>query len=363
MSESVNMSRVVITRHGGPDVMRLEESPVPRPEAHELRIAVRAAGINFADLLIRQGVYPGAPAPPCVPGHEVAGIVDAVGSDVDPMWIGREVLALGDYRGYAEYHVIDAHRVLPKPARLGFSEAAALPLNYVTAWVLLVVMGSLRADQTLLIQNAGGGVGLAALDVARHIGARTLGTASPGKHDFLRARGLDHALDYRQPGWSEAVAELTRGQGVDLIIDPLGPASWKTSLSLLGPGGRLGMFGISEAAAPGMVGKLRLLRGMLSAPLFHPARLIRGNRGVFGCNIHQMYDAKSRLNSWLGQILAGVSEGWVRPHVDRVFPLSEAAAAHQWIEDRRNIGKVILSPHTEYAEHARTRASRQPVAP
>lgn len=344
MSHSETMRQVVIHRHGGPDVMCVEEVPVPSPAAHELRIAVRAAGINFADVLIRQGVYPGAPDTPCVPGHEVAGIVDAVGAEVDPMWVGREVLALGDYRGYAEFHVIDAHRVLPKPAGLGFAEAAALPLNYVTAWVLLIVMGSLRADQTLLIQNAGGGVGLAALDVARHVGARTLGTASSGKHDFLRARGLDHAIDYRQPDWPDAIEAHTKARGIDLIIDPMGPASWKISLSLLGPGGRLGMFGISEAAAPGLAGKLRLLRGMISAPRFHPARLLRGNRGVFGCNIHQMYHARSRLNGWLGQILAGVGEGWVRPHVDRVFPLAEAAAAHRWIEDRKNIGKVILSP-------------------
>jgi len=350
MRDSDTMRQIVIVRHGDPDAMRVEEAPVPLPAAHELRIEVRAAGINFADLLIRQGVYPGGPPPPCVPGHEVAGIVDAVGADVDPMWIGREVLALADYRGYADYHVIDAHRVLPKPAALGFPEAAALPLNYVTAWVLMVVMGSLRADQTVLIQNAGGGVGLAALDVARHVGARTLGTASSGKHDFLRARGLDIAIDYRQPTWPAAVRDATKGRGLDLILDPMGPASWKSSLALLGPGGRLGMFGISEAAAPGLAGKFRLLRSMISAPLFHPARLIRGNRGVFGCNIHQMYDAKSRLNSWLGQILAGVAEGWVRPHVDRVFALEEAAAAHQWIEDRKNIGKVILSPHTAGAE-------------
>jgi NADPH:quinone reductase-like Zn-dependent oxidoreductase len=352
MSGSARMRQVVIRRHGDAGTMGVELTSLPEPAAHELRIAVRAAGVNFADLLVRQGIYPGAPAPPCVPGHEVAGIVDAVGADVDPMWIGREVLALGDYGGYADFHVLDAHRVLPKPAGLGFPEAAALPLNYVTAWVLLVVMGSVRPDQTLLIQNAGGGVGLAALDVARHIGARTLGTASPGKHDFLKARGLDLAIDYRQPDWPARVRDYCGAQGVDLIIDPLGPASWKISLSLLGPAGRLGMFGISEAAAPGLKGRFRLLRSMIAAPVFHPARLIRGNRGVFGCNIHQMYAARSRLNGWLGQILAGVEEGWVRPHVDRVFPLDDAAAAHRWIEGRSNIGKVILSPGCASTEPA-----------
>jgi NADPH:quinone reductase-like Zn-dependent oxidoreductase len=209
---------------------------------------------------------------------------------------------------------------------------------------MLMVMGSLRSDQTLLIQNAGGGVGLAAIDVARHVGARIIGTSSPGKHPFLLERGVDHAVDYRRDGWPAEVMELTRGRGVDLVIDPLGPGSWRRSLSLLGPGGRLGMFGISEAAAPGIRGKLGLLSAMLRAPTFHPARLIRGNRGVFGCNIHQMYDARGKLNTWLGAILRGVGQGWVRPHVDRRYPLEDAARAHAHIESRGNVGKVILNP-------------------
>ncbi len=337
------MQQIVLRRHGAADVLRLEAAPMPEPGPGQLRIEVAAAGINFADILIRQGVYPGAPPLPCVLGHELAGVVDDVGEGVDPGWIGQAVLALTDYGAYAGYHVIDADRVLAKPAGLDFTAAAALPLNYITAWVLLVVMGSLRRDQTVLIQNAGGGVGLAALDIARHLGATAIGTSSPGKHAFLLSRGLDHAIDYRQPDWARQVDSLTRGRGVDLIIDPMGPGSWKQSLNLLAPAGRLGMFGIAEAARPGLVGKLRLLRGMLGAPVFHPARLIRGNRGVFGCNIHQMYQARRQLNSWLGAILNGVAEGWVRPHVDRCFPLGQASDAHAWIEGRNNTGKVVLS--------------------
>ncbi|MGB5591858.1 MAG: zinc-binding dehydrogenase [Gammaproteobacteria bacterium] len=342
-SAQATMRQVMLRRHGTADVLRLEEAPIPTPGPGQLRIKVISAGINFADILIRQGVYPGAPPLPCVLGHELAGTVDGVGQDVDPIWVGRPVLALTDYGGYADYHVIDADRVLIKPDGLDFVSAAALPLNYITAWVLLIVMGSLRADQTVLIQNAGGGVGLAALDIARHVGATTIGTSSPGKHDFLRGRGLDHAIDYRQPDWHQQISSITHSQGVDLIIDPMGPRSWKQSLSMLGPCGRLGMFGISEAARPGLAGKLRLIRGMISAPMFHPARLIRGNQGAFGCNIHQMYQARGKLNNWLGRILKGVAEGWVRPHVDRCFPLQQAAEAHQWIEERNNVGKVILS--------------------
>jgi NADPH:quinone reductase-like Zn-dependent oxidoreductase len=337
-------TQVVVTGHGGPDRLRVRSVPVPQPGPGELRVAVRGAGVNFADILIRQGVYPGAPQPPCVIGHEIAGVVDSVGDDVDPIWVGREVIALTDYGGYSTHHVLDANRALLKPEGISFADAAALPLNYVTAWVLLVVMGSLRSDQTLLIQNAGGGVGLAAIDIARHIGARILGTSSPGKHEFLTERGVDHPVDYRRADWPGEVTELTRGRGVDLIIDPLGPASWRRSLALLAPAGRLGMFGVSEAAAPGLRGKLGLAAAMIRAPLLHPARLIRGNRGVFGCNIHQMYSSRAKLNTWLGEILRGVNQGWARPHVDRVFALDEASLAHEHIEARRNIGKVILTP-------------------
>ncbi len=338
------MKRVIITCHGGPEVLEPGDAPTPAPGPGQLRIAVAAAGVNFADILIRQGLYPGGRPPPCVPGYEVAGVVDATGPGVDPGWRGRPVLALTDYDGYAGAHVIDADRVLPCPDGLEPRMAAALPLNYITAWVLLIVMGSLRADQTVLIQNAGGGVGLAAIDVARHAGARIIGTASPGKHDFLLGRGLDHAVDYRRPGWPDAVREITGGDGVDLVIDPLGPRSWRRSLTLLRPTGRLGVFGISEAAAAGLTGKLRLLRSFLQAPIFHPGSLLTGNRGVFGCNIHRMYECKADLKRWLGRILEGVEAGWVRPHVDRAFPLEEAAAAHRWIEDRRNVGKVLLEP-------------------
>lgn len=337
------MRQVVLQRHGGPDALQISESKTPSPGQGMLRIAVKAAGVNFADILMRQGLYPGARKLPFVPGYEVAGIVDEVGEGVNPIWIGRQVLALTDYDGYADFHVIDANRVLPIPGVLDFTTAAAIPLNYVTAWVLLVVMGSLRSDQTVLIHNAGGGVGLAALDIARHLGARTIGTASAGKHGFLAERGLEHAIDYRQSEWIEEARALTDGAGFDLVIDPLGPASWKQSFDLLGPTGRLGMFGISAASDDGLAGKWRLLKGYLGAPSFSSPSIVKGNRGVFGCSIHGMYESRNRLNRWLGRVLEGVDSGWIRPHVDRTFPLEEAGAAQSWMESRRNTGKIVLT--------------------
>ena len=338
------MRAVYIERSGGCDVLRAREVAAPVPGPGEVAIAVKAAGVNFADILARQGIYPDCPPYPCVVGYEVAGTVTALGAGADPALLGKDVLALTDFGGYAETACVGAAYVWEKPAALSFERAAAIPLNYITAWALLVAMGGLTAGDTVLVHNAGGGFGLAALDIARWRGATVIGTASARKHAFLRERGCEHCVDYTQPGWPAEVLRLTGGRGVELALDPIGGASWRQSYSVLRKTGRLGMFGISAAATGGFGAKLDLLKLALRAPMFHPLRLIPGNRGVFGVNIHNMYEESDKFRAWMGEILRGVDEGLVRPHVDRVFPLAEAGAAHAYIESRANIGKVILAP-------------------
>ncbi len=340
------MRAIYIVRPGAPDrAFEIRDVPEPAAGANEVLIRVKASGVNFADVLARQGIYPDAPAFPCVVGYEVSGVVEAAGSSADAAWVGKEVLALTDFGGYAEAVKVDTRYVWEKPRALSFEQAAALPLNYITAWGLLVAMGGLARGDAVLIHNAGGGVGLAALDIARHLGAKTLGTASPRKHTFLKERGLDHAVDYTRSDWPQEVLGLTSGRGVEVAIDPIGGAHWKKTYSVLRPTGRMGMFGISSAAAgAGLKSKLGLLKLFASAPLFHPGKLIPGNRGVYGINIHSMYAESGKLDAWMKQILRGVDERWVRPHVDKVFRFSEAGAAHAYLEERGNIGKVLLAP-------------------
>ena len=338
------MRQVVITRSGGVGVLKVRERPEPRPRQGEVAIRVRAAGLNFADVLARQGIYPDAPAPPCVVGYEVAGMVEAAGDGVDPGLLGTAVVALTRFGGQSEVVAVPVDQIFAKPAALSFEEAAALPVNYLTAYALLVVMGSLRQGEGILIHNAGGGVGLAALDIARHIGAVTYGTASVHKHAFLRERGLDHAIDYRTQDWLPVLRRLTNGGGVELVIDPLGGAHWRKSYRALSATGRLGMFGISTASATGLRGKLRLAGVVARMPWFHPIALLNSNKGVFGLNLAHLWHEKPRVRSWMEAIMDGVREGWVRPHVDRVFPFEHAAAAHAYLEARQNIGKVVLVP-------------------
>ena len=338
------MRQVVTTGNGGVEVLRVEEKPDPQPMADEVRVHVRAAGLNFADILARQGLYPDGPKKPCVMGYEVAGVVDKCGADVDQSLLGQPVIALTRFNGQSEFVVIKPMQMFAKPDSLTFEQGAAIPVNYLTAYALLVVMGGLRAGESVLIHNAGGGVGLAALDIAKHIGATTFGTASPGKHDFLSERGLDHPIDYRDHDWLPVLMELTQGRGVELVIDPIGGAHWKKSYSALRHTGRLGMFGVSTASADGISGKLKMLKAVVQMPRFHPLSLLSKNRGVFGLNLGHMFHEPDMVAKWTKEILRGVEEGWIQPHVDRAFSFDEAGAAHTYIESRKNTGKVVLVP-------------------
>jgi NADPH:quinone reductase-like Zn-dependent oxidoreductase len=338
------MRQILITRTGGPEVLQLREAPDPLPQADEVRIRVRASGVNFADILARQGLYPDAPKLPCVVGYEVAGIVDAVGAQARADWDGREVLALTRFQGYADTVVVPASQVSVKPPGLSFEQAAALPVNYLTAWVLMVVMGALSVDDTVLIHNAGGGVGLAAIEIGRKYGARLVGTASSAKHAFLRERGVDHCIDYTRCDWLPEVMRVTDSRGVELVLDPLGGSHWRKSYRALRPTGRLGMFGISTATESRLPGPLKFLGVALGLPWFNPIPLMNDNRAVFGVNLGHLWHEPDKVRRWMDALLAGVVEGWLRPHVDRAFELDHAAEAHAYIESRRNIGKVVLVP-------------------
>lgn len=339
------MRQLVNTKTGSYDVLEVQEVPDLVPGNDELLIQVKAAGLNFADILARKGQYPDGPKTPCVMGYEISGVVSGVGSEVDKSWTGKEVIGLCRFKGQADQVVLKEKQVYEKPAKLSFEEAASIPVTYLTAWALLVGMGGLKKDESILIHNAGGGVGLAQLDIAKHIGATTYGTASERKHEFLKKRGLDYAIDYRNKDWFEELMKLTDNRGVELITDPLGGKEWKKSYKALRTTGRLGMFGISVASknsSGGLGAKLELIKTVLAMPTFKPLSLLDKNRGVYGVNLGHMWHEAEKAALWMNAILEGVETGWVRPYVDKTFKLEEAAEAHRYIEERKNIGKVIL---------------------
>lgn len=336
--------KIIISKTGSADRLQLQQSELAALQAGEATIEVAAAGVNFADIMARQGLYPDAPPLPMVVGYEIAGTVSAVAEGVDSSWLGKRVFGLTRFGGYSSRINIPVNQLFDIPEKLSFSEAASIPVAYSTAYALVIAMGQLTEQETILIQNAGGGVGLAIIDIAKHIGATTIGTASARKHDFLKQRGLDHAIDYNKADWRKEVARITNNRGVELITDPLGGSSWKHGYKSLRSTGRIGMFGISAASDSSFMGKLKLIKTAAEMPFFHPVSLMNDNRSAFGVNMGHMWHEVDKLRIWMDYIIDGVNAGWVRPYVDKEFSFADAPEAHQYIEDRKNIGKVVLTP-------------------
>lgn len=343
------MRQIVIPRHGPPEVLEVRESPDPHPGPGEVRLRVGAVGVNFADVLARMGLYPDAPPLPAVPGFEAAGRIDAVGEGVDEGRVGEPAVALVGHGAYADVLSVPASRVFPRPREMPAAEAAAMPVVYLTAHVALRVMGSLAAGQRVLVHNAGGGVGLAALDLCRLHGATAYGTASPWKHETLRERGAEACIDYRSRDFEEEIDRLTGGDGVHLALDPLGGESWKKSYRCLCATGRLVIYGMSEGAPGRERSWTDLLKTLFRVPwlALHPLRLLRDSRGVAGVNLRQIRGRPEEARRWLEELFGRWEAGEIRPRVDREFPFSEAAAAHACLQDRENLGKVVLVPEAE----------------
>ena len=337
------MRQVWITRHGPPEVLEVREAVAPEPGDNEVLIKVAAAGVNFADIMARLGLYPDAPKPPCVVGYEVAGEVTALGPSATGFAAGNKVIALTRFGGYSSHVSVRQEQVFALPTGLDFAQGAALPVTYLTAYQLVIGMGRLRAGETILVHSAAGGVGLSAIDLAQVVGAHVIGVASVAKHDFLLRRGVQGLIDSRADGIVDRVQQLTGGRGVDLVLDARGGRSWRDSYNCLAPTGRLAVFGL--ATAVGGSRWLGMARALLGVPWlrFNPLSLMNDNRGVFGVNLAHLWHRHDMIRDWMSQILAWQAQGKVMPVV-RTFPFAEAPAAHRHIENRDNIGKVVLVP-------------------
>jgi NADPH:quinone reductase-like Zn-dependent oxidoreductase len=343
------MKAVVQTGTGGPEVLRVQERPDPPVGPGEVRIAVRAAGINFADTMARVGLYPDAPKPPCVLGYEVAGTVESVGEGVTAHAVGDRVVAGTRFGGHAELVVVPEAQALPLPERLSFEQGAAFPVNYGTAFAALIVMGSLREGNRVLIHAAAGGVGISATQIARNAGAEIFGTASPQKHEAIRAQGVAHPIDYRSLDFEAEVMRITGGEGVDLVIDALGPASFRKDYRLLRPGGRMVMYGLSEATRDGKRDLAATLKGLAAMPLatypwWKSLNAMSENKGVFGLNMLKWWEREGNLDRVTEPLLADLEAGRLDPVVAEAFPFERAGEAHEFIAARRNVGKVVLFP-------------------
>jgi NADPH:quinone reductase-like Zn-dependent oxidoreductase len=335
------VKQLVIPRHGPPEVLELRDAPDPAVVPGSVRIRVRAAGINFSDLLARQGLYPDAPKPPCTIGYEVAGVVDAVGPGVTTFRAGDRVVATTRFGGQSELVVTPAASVFPLPAPWTFEQGAAFPVVYLTAHHMLVRVAAARRGESVLVHAAAGGVGLAVAELGRILGLRVLGLCSATKHDVLRQYGVE-PFDGRDPRWFDAVRRVAP-QGVDVVLDAVGGDSWRQGYRLLAPAGRLVCFGASGLSEGVQRNLLKTIWRVIRFPRFAPLALMNDNKTVAGVNLGHLWNDQALLAPQIDALLGYARAGQLTPRVDRAFPAAEAAPAHRYIHERRNIGKVLLT--------------------
>jgi NADPH:quinone reductase-like Zn-dependent oxidoreductase len=340
---------MVVRRHGPPEVLEWREVPDPAPTASDVLIHVRAVGINFADLLARMGLYPGAPGPPFVPGLEVSGIIERPpaggngesGSEV--FRAGDRVAALTTFNAYAELVAVPAQRVYRLPEAMSFEDAAAIPVNYLTAYHSMFQMGNLQPGDRVLIHGAAGGVGIAAVQLGKARRLVVFGTAGTSKQEYLRQIGVDHPIDYTREDFVQVVQRVAP-TGIEMVMDAIGGKSFAKSARCLGTTGRLVVYGFSAVAgASGKRSLWRAAKALAQTPRFHPMKLMERNISVIGVHLGRMPDRIGLLQAELAEIFRMYAGGQIKPVIGKTFPLNEAAAAHHYIHNRKNIGKVVLT--------------------
>lgn len=324
------MRAITITSPGGPEVLQIAEVPDPVPAEGEVLIDVAAAGLNRADLLQRQGMYPPPPGAPEYPGLECAGTIAALGAGVAGWQVGDQVCALLSGGGYAERVAVPAGQVLPVPAGLSVTEAAALPEVACTVYSNVVQVAGLRAGETLLVHGGASGIGTLAIQLGKALGAQVACTAgSRAKLDRCRELGADLAIGYRDTDFVAAVSEFTGGRGADVILDIMGAAYLDRNVAALAQDGRLVIIGLqggtrAEIDLNAMLRKRASLHAtsLRSRPVDQKAAIVAGVRDV---------------------VWPLVAAGRIRPVIDATVPLAEAARAHAMLEDGQHVGKILLT--------------------
>lgn len=334
------MQKIQLTEFGGPEVLAVIEAPVPTPGPGQILVKVESASVNFADVIRRRNSpYPFPTSLPFTPGGEVAGTVEHLGAGVDGPPVGTPVFALvgnDGSSGYAQYAVADAAQVIPIPPGLSADEAAGIVVAGSTAIITLTEVAGLAAGESVLVQGAGGGVGLYAVQIAKILGATVIGAAgSAERRAAALAAGADHVVDYTRDGWSDEVRDLTGGHGVDVVLEIGGESTFGPSVAALAPFGRL----VVVAMACGR--PLTLHPATIGRFFYDPAL----NQSLHAFNVGLWFGLRPEAaGAALGTLLGWVASGQVTVPVGTVLPLARAADAHRLLEDRAGTGKIILRP-------------------
>ena len=314
----------------GPSGLETEQIPEPGPGPGQVKIALGGAGLNFADILMVSGLYQIRPDLPFVPGFEGAGTVTDVGEGVDSAKVGDRLMVFAGMGCYAEYVIADATRTAPTPANLNDTEAAVFMTAYGTSYHALVDRGALAEGETVVVLGAAGGVGIAAVKIAKQLGARVAAAVSSDrKADFVLENGADLAIRYDRDDLRAAIRGFTDGKGADVIYDPVGGSVTETAFRSLGWNGRLLVVGFAAGKIPRLPLNLALLKSAAAV-------------GVFWGDLVERFPDHNRAN--LAHLQQWVEQGLIHPHVDRIYPFEEAPAGLAYLADRRVMGRVCLAP-------------------
>ena len=322
------MKAILCHQVGPPEELTFAEVPSPPIGRDQVRIAVRACGVNFPDILMIQGAYQLKPPFPFSPGLEVAGDIIEAADDAPGLQVGQRVMATMKYGGFAEEAVVPAAAVLPMPAAMSYEHGAGFPLAYGTSHVALAHRAQLKAGETLLVLGAAGGVGLTAVELGKHFGARVIAAASTNeKLELARSYGADELINYTLESLRDRLNEITDGKGVDVIYDPVGGDIFDQALRRIAWEGRYLVIGFASGRIPSLPANIALLKNASVVGTFWGAYLLN-DPGL--------------IRASFAQLTTLYAEGALKPHIHQVFPLEEAASALRQLMERRAMGKILL---------------------
>ncbi|XP_041818112.1 synaptic vesicle membrane protein VAT-1 homolog [Chelmon rostratus] len=342
---------LVLTGYGGYDKVKLQvkAQSEPRLKAAEVLVRVKACGLNFAELLGRQGLYELLPAPPVTMGMEGSGVIEAVGEDVKDRKVGDRVIVLSRSGMWQGVVVVPANRTFPMPEQMSFEEGAALPINYMTAYMMLFEMANVRPGKSVLIHMAAGGVGIAATQLCQTVQDVTVfGTASASKHETIAQGGVTHPIDYRTKDYVEEIRKISP-KGVDIVLDPLGGSDTQKGFSLLKPLGTLIVFGAANCVTGQKKNLLAMAKTWYNQLSLTTLKLMQANKAVCGFHLGYITD-EELLSRTMFKLLELYEQGKIKPCIDSRYHFEEVADAMRRMHERQNIGKVILLPEPKREE-------------
>ena len=323
-------------------MVQINEAPEPELAVGQVLVKIKAAGINYADVVARSGFYPDAPKFPFIPGYEFAGIVEKI-NGAAKIKIGDRVMGVTMFGAQAEFVAVNEDQLLAIPDKMSFEDAAAIPVNYLTAYFALFKLGNLREGEKVLIHSCAGGVGTAATQLASLKKAEIFGTtSSDAKVAHAVANGVRRPINYNKSDFSAEILRFTDGRGVNIVLDPVGGKTFKKSLRLLAPGGRIICYGVADLLAGGRKNILKIGWKYLSLPRVKVLDLIQSNRCIFGLSLNRFIDQSAYIIPVLSELIKFYVDGLIKPILSRIFNYNECAEAHAFLESGKSCGKLIL---------------------